>query len=54
MNSELEFTIPMLTDLISLMTPGTCYRILFFGCAKIKTGACTLAAFGHWIEGLKN
>jgi len=36
------------------MNLGTGYRILFFDGARIKTGACTLAAFGYWIEELKN
>jgi hypothetical protein len=26
----------------------------FFCFARINPGACTLAAFGHWIEELKN
>jgi len=36
------------------MNPGICYQILDFFCARINPGACTLAAFGHWIEELKN
>jgi hypothetical protein len=27
---------------------------MFFSSARINFGACILAAFGHWIEGLKN
>ena len=37
------------------MNPGTCYRILRFLVSVVRNpGACTLAAFGHWIEELKN